>query len=61
MTHIRVESAAAAHEMPAEYREILIHQLLVHTEGELSGADAYRQGFLRTECRGTPGPVCVRR
>lgn len=45
MTHICVESAAAAHEMPVEYREILVHQLLVHTEGELSGADAYRQGL----------------
>jgi ring-1,2-phenylacetyl-CoA epoxidase subunit PaaA len=45
MTPVWVESAAAAQEMPAEYREILIHQLLVHTEGELSGADAYRLGL----------------
>ena len=45
ISSICVESAAAAKEMPAEYREILIHQLLAHTEGELSGADAYRLGL----------------
>jgi ring-1,2-phenylacetyl-CoA epoxidase subunit PaaA len=45
MTTTCVESAAAAKEMPAEYRDILIHQLLAHTEGELSGADAYRLGL----------------
>ena len=28
--------------MPDEYREILVHQLLAHTEGELSGGDAYQ-------------------
>lgn len=36
-----VNSPEAVNELPAEYREILIHQLLAHTEGELSGADTY--------------------
>jgi ring-1,2-phenylacetyl-CoA epoxidase subunit PaaA len=32
--------------MPAAYQELLRHQMLVHTEGELSGADDYLQVFL---------------
>jgi ring-1,2-phenylacetyl-CoA epoxidase subunit PaaA len=45
MTIIQVESAEQLKEMPKEYSEILKHMLLAHTEGELSGADAYREGL----------------
>lgn len=43
---IRVESPAALAKMPTAYQELLRHQMLVHTEGELSGADDYLQVFL---------------
>lgn len=33
------------HEMPQEYRDLVVRQLLVHTEGELSGADDYVKIF----------------
>jgi ring-1,2-phenylacetyl-CoA epoxidase subunit PaaA len=32
--------------MPAVYQELLRHQMMAHTEGELSGADDYLQVFL---------------
>ncbi len=32
-------------EMPAEYQELVIHQLEVHTEGEATGADDYAKIF----------------
>ncbi len=32
-------------QLPDEYRELLVHQLMVHTEGELSGADDYMEIF----------------
>jgi ring-1,2-phenylacetyl-CoA epoxidase subunit PaaA len=31
--------------MPKEYQELVIHQMMAHTEGELSGADDYIQLF----------------
>lgn len=43
---IRVESPADLAKMPAAYQELLRHQMLVHAEGELSGADDYLQVFL---------------
>ena len=43
---IRVESPADLAKMPAVYQELLRHQMLAHTEGELSGADDYLQVFL---------------
>lgn len=43
---IRVESSAELAKMPAVYQELLRHQILAHTEGELSGADDYLQVFL---------------
>ncbi|MET0793587.1 MAG: Phenylacetic acid catabolic protein [Polyangiaceae bacterium] len=36
---VKDPSAFAA--MPTEYQELVIHQMMVHTEGELSGADDY--------------------
>lgn len=38
---VRVEDAKAVQNMPAEYKELLVHQLLAHAEGELNGADNY--------------------
>ena len=43
---IRVETPADLAKMPTAYQELLRHQMLVHTEGELSGADDYLQVFL---------------
>ena len=43
---IRVESPADLVKMPAGYQELLRHQMMAHTEGELSGADDYLQVFL---------------
>ena len=38
---IVVETPEAFKAMPQEYQELAIHQMLVHTEGELTGADDY--------------------
>lgn len=43
---IRVESPGDLAKMPADYQELLRRQMLIHTEGELSGADDYLQVFL---------------
>lgn len=32
-------------QMPDEYRELVVHQMMIHTEGELSGADDYIELF----------------
>lgn len=39
---IVVADADELETMPEEYRTILVHQLLAHTEGELSGGDTYQ-------------------
>lgn len=44
MAVIQVENAAQMSEMPEEYRQALQHMVLAHTEGELSGSDAYYFG-----------------
>jgi ring-1,2-phenylacetyl-CoA epoxidase subunit PaaA len=36
-----VQDAQQLKSMPSEYQEILVHQLLAHTSGELSGGDTY--------------------
>lgn len=41
MTAVRVNSPEDLKSMPAEYRDILVHQVLAHTSGELSGGDHY--------------------
>jgi ring-1,2-phenylacetyl-CoA epoxidase subunit PaaA len=41
MTVPIVHSPIELQSLPEEYREILVHQILAHTEGELSGADNY--------------------
>lgn len=38
---IVVETPEAFHQMPEEYRELVIRQLTIHAAGELSGADDY--------------------
>ncbi len=41
MVHICVNSPEELQSMPDEYRDVLARQLLVHTSGELSGAEHY--------------------
>ncbi|MDF3835384.1 phenylacetate-CoA oxygenase subunit PaaI [Cupriavidus basilensis] len=40
-----VQSAEAFHQMPNEYQALATHLMLVHTEGELTGADDYTRIF----------------
>ncbi|HEX3850411.1 MAG TPA: Phenylacetic acid catabolic protein [Polyangiaceae bacterium] len=40
-----VNGPAEFEKMPLEYQELVIHQMMVHTEGELSGADDYMDLF----------------
>jgi ring-1,2-phenylacetyl-CoA epoxidase subunit PaaA len=40
-----VEGPAQFERMPDEYKELVIHQMMAHTEGELSGADDYLELF----------------
>jgi ring-1,2-phenylacetyl-CoA epoxidase subunit PaaA len=40
-----VNSAEEFKRMPKEYQDLVTHQMLVHTEGELTGADDYIQVF----------------
>lgn len=47
--------------MPDEYQDLARHQMLVHTEGELSGADDYLQVFLRIAPNARERKVCCER
>ena len=40
-----VEDAEQFSRMPEEYRDLVVHQMMAHTEGELSGADDYLELF----------------
>ena len=40
-----VENPEQFDRMPEEYKELVIHQMMAHTEGELSGADDYLELF----------------
>ncbi|WP_394824099.1 Phenylacetic acid catabolic protein [Pendulispora albinea] len=40
-----VEGPEQFHRMPDEYKELVVHQMMAHTEGELSGADDYLELF----------------
>jgi ring-1,2-phenylacetyl-CoA epoxidase subunit PaaA len=40
-----VDGPAEFERMPAEYKELVVHQMMAHTEGELSGADDYLELF----------------
>lgn len=40
-----VEGAEQFERMPDEYKELAVHQMMAHTEGELSGADDYLELF----------------
>ncbi|MEN9578511.1 MAG: hypothetical protein RJA70_1520 [Pseudomonadota bacterium] len=56
-----VEGPAELARLPGEYRELVVRQMMVHTEGELSGADDYIHLFYPM----TPSPyekqVCCER
>lgn len=47
--------------MPLEYRELAIHLMLVHTEGELTGADDYTQVFYNLAPDAHEKLVCCQR
>jgi ring-1,2-phenylacetyl-CoA epoxidase subunit PaaA len=40
-----VEGPEQFERMPEEYKELVVHQMMAHTEGELSGADDYLELF----------------
>jgi ring-1,2-phenylacetyl-CoA epoxidase subunit PaaA len=40
-----VDGPEQFHRMPDEYKELVVHQMMAHTEGELSGADDYLELF----------------
>lgn len=40
-----VDGPEAFFQMPEEYQDLVVHQMMVHTEGELSGADDYIELF----------------
>lgn len=40
-----VEGPEQFHQMPDEYKELVIHQMKVHTEGEATGSDDYAKIF----------------
>lgn len=58
---IRVESPADLAKMPAAYQDLLRHQMLAHTEGELSGADDYLQVFLPLAPNVSEKKICCER
>jgi len=47
--------------MPKEYQDLLTHLLLVHTEGELTGADDYTQMFYNMAPNAYEKRVCCER
>jgi len=47
--------------MPEEYRELATHLMLVHTEGELTGADDYTQIFYNLAPNAYEKSVCCER
>lgn len=60
-TTICVEKPEQFRAMPDEYQELALHQMKVHTEGELSGADDYLQVFLPIAPNAEERKVCCER
>lgn len=58
---LAVKDAAQFKEMPAEYQELVIHQLRGHTEGELAGADDYVHLFYPMAPNAYEKKVCCER
>ncbi|WP_239149083.1 Phenylacetic acid catabolic protein [Streptomyces sp. SID12501] len=56
-----VETPEDFRRMPEEYQELATHQMMVHTEGELSGADDYLQVFLPIAPNAYERKVCCER
>ena len=57
----QIKTPEQFHEMDDEYKDLLIHQLMVHTEGELSGADDYVELFYPLAPNGYEKKVCCER
>ncbi|WP_338932960.1 Phenylacetic acid catabolic protein [Streptomyces netropsis] len=58
---LRVETPEEFRTMPEEYQELATHQMMVHTEGELSGADDYLQIFFPIAPSAYERKVCCER
>jgi ring-1,2-phenylacetyl-CoA epoxidase subunit PaaA len=58
---LTVETPEQFRDMPAEYRELLIHQLRGHTEGEIAGADDYVYIFYPMAPNAFERKVCCER
>lgn len=56
-----LETAEDVARMPDEYQGLLKRQMLVHTEGELSGADTYTQNFYHLAPNAYEKKVCCER
>ncbi|WEE75369.1 phenylacetate-CoA oxygenase subunit PaaI [Comamonas testosteroni] len=56
-----VRSPEEFHKMPLEYRELAIHLMKVHTEGELTGADDYTQVFYNLAPNAYEKLICCER
>jgi ring-1,2-phenylacetyl-CoA epoxidase subunit PaaA len=56
-----VEDPEQFHRMPDEYKELAVHQMMAHTEGELSGADDYLELFYPMTTHPYEKQVCCER
>ncbi|WP_306321416.1 MULTISPECIES: Phenylacetic acid catabolic protein [unclassified Streptomyces] len=58
---VAVRTPEEFHSMPEEYREVALRQMMVNTEGELSGGDDYIQVFLPLAPNAEERQVCAER
>ena len=58
---ILVENPSQFFEMPKEYQDLVIRQMMVHTEGELSGADDYIEIFYDMAPNAYEKQICCER
>ncbi|MGR6872570.1 Phenylacetic acid catabolic protein [Pseudomonas sp. HK3] len=58
---VLVENPDQFFKMPKEYQELVIRQMMVHTEGELSGADDYIEIFYNMAPNAYEKQVCCER
>lgn len=56
-----IETPDQFHSMSEEYKKLLVRQLMIHTEGELSGADDYVEIFYKMAPNSYEKMVCCER
>jgi ring-1,2-phenylacetyl-CoA epoxidase subunit PaaA len=56
-----VRDPAQLAQMPREYQDLVVHQMMVHTEGELSGADDYIDLFYPMTKSAAEKKICCER